>query len=389
MASHLTVEDIESTIQSLSIQNRTMIRLLLLQYFDVQQDEIDYMATDQPDSRFLAGAQPQGRTLTLEAVQNITSRANQYKTYYRQKRERPGMHVQFLEQSLALVDRNLRIAKRLLVEGMEVTEAELHETRTQAPLVLIRQEIRKLSRSWEHQEISAKEYQRKRLLLEFQTLVRKQILLRRRLKFSKQELFRVGSSPLKDHEIAHIWGIPLGSLAARKVKALQQFLEGLQVKAAASTSENGSTQPIDYWRETFQVLATRPFERSIAQYDGLERTEEKLMEKLGLFISGSMTEQEESKFWTSISKVNDSEFSGSWQSHARSILAFQRLQALLQDMDLSDEALEEDLLARVTPKAPDDQLATPDSEEKSVELGEMGLGVLNAFAGEIDDKRSF
>jgi len=389
MASYLTVEDIESTIQSLSIQNRTMIRLLLLQYFDVQQDEIDYMATDQPDSRFLAGAQPQGRTLTLEAVQNITSRANQYKTYYRQKRERPGMHVQFLEQSLALVDRNLRIAKRLLVEGMDVTEAELHETRAQAPLVLIRQEIRKLSRSWEDQEISAKEYQRKRLLLEFQALVRKQILLRRRLKFSKQELFTVGSSPLKDHEIAHIWGIPLGSLAARKVKALQQFLEGLQVKAAASTSENGSTQPIDYWRETFQVLATRPFERSIVEYDGLERTEEKLMEKLGLFISGSMTEQEESKFWTSISKVNDSEFSGSWQSHARSILAFQRLQALLQDMDLSDEALEEDLLARVTPKAPDDQLATPDSEEKSVELGEMGLGVLNAFAGEIDDKRSF
>ncbi|MCA9475203.1 MAG: hypothetical protein KC563_05270, partial [Nitrospira sp.] len=139
----------------------------------------------------------------------------------------------------------------------------------------------------------------------------------------------------------------------------------------------------------FQVLANRPFERSIVQYDGLERTEEKLMEKLGLFLSGSMTEQEESKFWTSISKVNDSEFSGSWQSHARSILAFQRLNALLQDMDISDEALEEDILARVTPKAPDDQLATPDDEDKPVELGEMGLGVLNAFAGEIDDKRSF
>ena len=26
--------------------------------------------------------------------------------------------------------------------------------------------------------------------------------------------------PLKDHEIAHVWGIPLGSLAARKVKSL-------------------------------------------------------------------------------------------------------------------------------------------------------------------------
>lgn len=389
MATNLTFEHIESTIQSLPIQSRTMLRLLLLQYFDLQQDEIDYMAADQPDSRFLAGAQPQGRTLTLEAVLNITARANQYRTFYRQKRERPGMHVQFLEQAIALVGRNLRIAERLLVEDMDVTETEIQEARNQAPMVLVRQEIRKLTRAWESQEIPAKEFQRKSLILEFQTLVRKQILLRRRLKFSQQEFLSVGSTPLKDHEIAHIWGIPLGSLAARKVKALNQFLIGLQAHVTVSPTADGSLQPVDYWRETFQILTKRPFDRSIAQYDGLERTEEKLMEKLGMFLSGGMTEQEESKFWTSITKVNDSEFSGSWQSHARSILAFQRLHALLNDMDLSDEALEEELLARVTPKAPDDQLATPDDEEKPVELGEMGLGVLNAFAGEVDNKRSF
>ena len=389
MATNLTFEHIESTIQSLPIQSRTMLRLLLLQYFDLQQDEIDYMAADQPDSRFLAGAQPQGRTLTLEAVLNITARADQYRTFYRQKRERPGMHVQFLEQALALVGRNLRIAERLLVEDMDVTETEIQEARTQAPTVLVRQETRKLTRAWESQEIPAKEFQRKSLILEFQTLVRKQILLRRRLKFSQQEFLSVGSTPLKDHEIAHIWGIPLGSLAARKVKALNQFLIGLQAHVTVSPTDDGSVQPVDYWRETFQILTKRPFNRSIAQYDGLERTEEKLMEKLGMFLSGGMTEQEESKFWTSITKVNDSEFSGSWQSHARSILAFQRLHALLNDMDLSDEALEEELLTRVTPKAPDDQLATPDEEEKPVELGEMGLGVLNAFAGEVDNKRSF
>ena len=55
-------------------------------------------------------------------------------------------------------------------------------------------------------------------------------------------------------------------------------------------------------------------------------------------------------------------------------------------MDLSDEALEEELLAKITPKLPDDQLAT-EEEEKPVELGEVGLGVLNAFIGEQDDKR--
>ncbi|MGD9850000.1 MAG: hypothetical protein AB7T38_01915 [Nitrospirales bacterium] len=390
MATALTFEHIESTIQSLPIQSRTMLRLLLLQYFDLQQDEINFMATDQPDSRFMAGNQPKGiKILGLEAIRNITSRADQYRTFYRQKRERPGMHLQFIEQTLAWIERSLRITQRLLIEDMEATKEELEEARSQALLVLIRQEIRKLSRAWEAQEISAKEYQHKRLLLEFQSLLRKQNLLRRRLKISKQEFLTNGNAPLKDHEIAHIWGIPMGSLAARKVKALQQFLTGIQSRVADSSPENGAAQPVDFWRETFQVLANRPFDRSIVEYDGLERTEDKLMEKLSFFISGSMTEQEESKFWTSISKVNDSEFSGSWRSHGRSILAFQRLQALLHDMDMSDEALEDEILARVTPKALDDQLATPDTEEKPVELGEVGLGVLSAFAGEIDDKRSF
>ena len=53
MSTSLTFEQIQKTLEGLPIQNRTMVRLLLLQYFDVHQDEIDYMATDQPDSRFL------------------------------------------------------------------------------------------------------------------------------------------------------------------------------------------------------------------------------------------------------------------------------------------------------------------------------------------------
>ena len=99
MTTTIQREHIESALQSLPIQNRTMIQLLLLQYFDITQEEIDYMATDQPDSRFLSGNQPKGKTLSLEAVQNVEARANQYKGYYRQKRERPGMHVEFLKQT--------------------------------------------------------------------------------------------------------------------------------------------------------------------------------------------------------------------------------------------------------------------------------------------------
>lgn len=385
MANNLQFEQIKTALQALPIQGRTMLQLLLLQYIDVTQEEIDFIAEDQPDSRFLAGNQPQVKTISLEAVRTVTSRYNQYKGYYRQKRERPGMHVEFLKKSLILMDRKIRMVERLLNSDFTTDEETLQATRSQAPTVLLRQELRKLDRAWEHEEIPQKDFQTQRLLLEFQALLRRRAIFRRRYKIAQQDLVTAGTLPLKDHEIAHIWGLPLGSLAARKVKALQQFLTLLE--KYEDSASNGTTQPLDLWRETFTVLSQRPFERSLVEYDGLEKTEEILMDKLKTFVSGNMSEPEESKFWTSITKVNDTEFSGSWASHARSILAFQRLHALLNDMDLSDEALEEELRARITPKLPDDQLSTPEDEEKPKELGEVGLGVLNAFVGEQDDKR--
>ncbi len=382
---HIQFEQIETALQALSLQNRTMLQLLLLQYIDVTQEEIDYMAWDQPDSRFASGKQPQhGKTISLEAVQNVTSRSNQYKHYYRQKRERPGMQVEFLKQFLTLMDRKIRTAEYLLTSKFTADQETLQTTRTQAPSVLLRQEIRKLDRAWEHEELPQKDFQTQRLLLEFQALLRRRAIFRRRHKIAKQELVTAGALPLKDHEVAHIWGLPLGSLAARKVKALQQFLTLLQQHE--NSPSNGTTQPLDLWRETLTVLAQQPFERSLIEYDGLETTEEILMEKLQAFINGDMSEPEESKFWTSITKVNDTEFSGSWASHARSILAFQRLQALINDMDLSDEALEDELSAKIIPKQADDKIAA-EEEEKPVELSEKGLGVLNAFMGEQDDKR--
>ena len=110
MATHIQFEQIETALQALSLQSRTMLQVLLLQYIDVRQEEIDYMAGDQPDSRFASGKQPLGKTISLEAVQNVTTRSNQYKNYYRQKRERPGMHVEFAEKVLRLFAHSIEIA---------------------------------------------------------------------------------------------------------------------------------------------------------------------------------------------------------------------------------------------------------------------------------------
>jgi len=386
MTTTIQLEHIESVIQSLPIQSRTMIQLLLLQYFDMTQEEIDYMATDQPDSRFLSGTQPKGKGISMEAVQGVAARANQYKGYYRQKRERPGMHVEFLKQALTIMDQKVRVAEGMLTSNFNADEETLKTAKSQAPTVLLRQELRKLERAWEAEELPQKDYQLQRLLLEYQGLLRRRAILRRRYKLAQQDFLTAGNLPLKDHEIAHVWGLPLGSLAARKVKALQQFLTLLQQHQDHDSPSSTPSQPLDLWRETLTVLSQRPIERSLIEYDGLEKTEERLMDKLEAFVNGTMSEPEESKFWTSITKVNDTEFSGSWASHARSILAFQRLHALLNDMDFSGEALEDELSAKIMPKLPDDQLAN-EEEEKPVELGVEGLGILNSFIGEQDNKR--
>ena len=387
MPTTLRFEHIESAIQALPTQGRTMLQLLLLQYMNLSSESIAYMVSDQPDSRFLAGNQPKGNPLSLEAERNITSRANQYKDYYRQKRERPGMHIEFLTQALKHIDKSIQIAERLLTSEFGLAQNAFHDAKTQAPSVLLRQELRKLQRGWDNQELSTKEYQVQRLVLEYQALLRRRGIFRRRLKFAQNEFIVSGSSPLKDHEIAHVWGIPLGSLVARKVKALQHFLTELQKYQEKISASNESLQPINLWQETLALLSQRPIERSMVEYDGLEKTEEALLDKLRAFVDGSMSEPEESKFWTSITKVNDTEFSGTWKSHARSILAFQRLHALLNDMDFSDEGLEESLRIKIYPQLPDDQLATPESEDKPIELSERGIGVLNYFVGEPDDKR--
>ncbi len=386
MSTTLRFEHIESAIQTLPTQGRTMLQLLLLQYLDLSLESIAYMVNDQPDSRFQAGNQPKGNPLSLEAERNITSRANQYRDYYRQKRERPGMHIEFLTQELKNIDKTIQIAERLLTSDFELTQNALQDAKTQSPSILLRQELRKLERGWDNQELSPKEYQTQRLLLEYQALLRRRGIFRRRLKFAQNDFIVSGNSPLQDHEIAHIWGIPLGSLVARKVKALQHFLTELQKHQDKHSAPDEPLQPINLWKEALDFLSQRPIEKSMVEYDGLGKTEEALLDQLRAFVDGSMSEPEESKFWTSITKVHDTEFSGTWLSQARSIFAFQRLNALLNDMDFSDEGLEEGLRVKIYPQLPDDQLA-PESDDKPIELSEKGVGVLNYFAGEQDDKR--
>ena len=75
-------------------------------------------------------------------------------------------------------------------------------------------------------------------------------------------------------------------------------------------------------------------ERSVAPYDGLEHTETALMDKLSTLASGTLAEDLESRFWLPVSL---------------SLFTLQRLAVIQSEWDLSPEALEQELLARVSP----------------------------------------
>jgi hypothetical protein len=383
-------EDIEASIESLSIQNRTMIRLLLLQYQDVHKEDIEYIATDQPDARFMAGVQPTSKPWVGEAIREVSARVEQYRLFFRQKRERPWLQMECLKKQIEMTDLAIHAAEDLLTTRFQADIVSIKDRKKSAIAALPKPEIRRLDKAWDQDEISKEDYQTSRLFIEYQTLLRRRERQRRRLTSAQREFEHAGLAPLQDHEIAHIWGIPLGSLSGRKVKALHNYLTALQsrLESAKAMPDTSEARP-DLWRGTIQTLSTKPVERSIVSFiSGVERTEEALLEKLNTLAEGTMPEEMESGFWHIITRVHDSEHAGAWDNHTRAIFALQRLSAIQSDIEPSPEDLEDDFMKLITPQPKGEALPAPEQEEQAPELGEQALGVLNAFIGEIDDKRS-
>ena len=383
-------ELIEKTIEALPVQNRTMIRLLLLQYQDIEKEDIEYIANDQPDSRFQAGKQPSSKFSVGEGVIEITDRAEQYRHLSQQKRERPWLQIECLENQMALTDLATSAAEGLLTTRLEVDPSTIKDRKKTAITALPKPEIRRLNKAWDQDEISESDYQASRLLVEYQTLIRRRERQRRRHDTALREFESSGLFPLQDHEIAHIWGIPLGSLAGRKVKAMNNYLIDLQRRLETDNAmPNTKEARPDLWKETIRALSKKPVKRSVVSFiSGIERTEEMLLGKLQSLADGTMPEELESNFWQLITRRHDTEHSGPWNDHARAIFALQRLSAIQSDIDPTIEDLEDNLLKIITPQAKGEALPAPEQEAKELELGEQAQGVLNAFIGEIDDKRS-
>lgn len=376
----LTVETVRSVIDAMPIQGRIMLRLILLQYFDITDEEILYIVADRPDPRCVAGTKPTNTTMTKESIKVVTDRRDQYRRQVRLKRERTWLQCECLRSLAQLREAFADRACILLAERFSVSADRLDTLRASARTVLPKPAIRLLEERWNADDITAEDYQQQRLSIEFQTQLRMAEKYRTRLALAERERQSAISAPLQDHEIAHVWGIPAGSLAARKVKYLTQYLHALQAALQAGAAPT-ATSPLDLWKETFSALAEQPIERSHSTYDGLEKTESALIDKLTAMVWGSLPEEVEVKFWTSL--VFGASSNAMHSEITRNLFGLQRLTTVLNDMDRSPDAVDADLLKRTAaiPKLKADELEAP-AGPPAHELSEMQAQILNSMRGE-------
>ena len=362
------------------MQGRIMLRLILLQYFDITDEEILYIVADRPDPRCVAGTKPTNTTMTKESIKVVTDRRDQYRRQVRLKRERTWLQCESLRRLARLREDFADRARTLLTERFSISADTLDALHTSARSALPKPAIRLLDQRWDADEITAEDYQQQRLSIEFQTQLRMAEKYRKRLNLAEHERQSAIAAPLQDHEIAHVWGIPASSLAARKVKYLTQYLHALQTTlqiGAAATA----TSPLDLWKETFSVLAEQPIERSLSIYDGLEKTESALIDKLTAMVWGNLPEEVEVKFWTSL--VFGASSNAMHSEITRNLFGLQRLTTIINDMDHSPDAVDADLLKRTaaTPKIEVGALEGP-AEPSQKELTEMQAQILNSMRGE-------
>lgn len=378
----LTKEHIQDVVDGLPPQYRAMIRLLLLQYLDLADDDIKYMASDRPDPRIQLGHQIMTQSLSRDAVQSVAERSQQYRVQVRQRRERIWLQIQCLTKQIGMSEAICRIAEELLRTRFGFSTDALNELKRGARIAIAKPAVRLLEKQWDKDEIQEDDYRKARLPIEYQAEIRRLDRYRTRLNLAQREFNTVGFVPLQDHEIAHIWGIPMGSLAGRKVKALHQYLQALQAKCQGEPASPGtaSAPPVDFWKQTFEALSKTVVERSVAVYDGMEGSEAALLDKLTAFATGKLQDEVESRLWQAISR-DYSPNAVEGQGVRQSLFALQRLLAILNEMDCSPEAREEQLLAKVSPKPK--VIPGQEAEEAPVpQLGDMAEHVLRSLKGE-------
>lgn len=378
MASPLTAELIQDVIAGLPIQGRIILRLLLLQHLDVTHEEILFMVSDRPDPRCVSGTKPI-TTMTEESITAMISRRDEYRRRARLRRERTGLQCTALS-TLAATAEKLTDRASALLAARGVSADAIANLKAQARVAVPGPALRVLEERWDKNEISADEYQSYRLAIEMQMHIRMAERFKTRLILAERERQTSDQTTLLDHEIGHIWGIPAGTLAARKVKFLSQYLTALQTALTGTPANPNTVPPLDLWKDTLATLSRTPVQRSIATYDGLEQTESALIEKLSAYVVGAVPESIEVKFWNSL--VYGASSQAMHSESTRTLFGLQRLVSIQQDTDTSPEALDEELLKRTAPRAKAEAGAIEGSSDPKMVITDYQKQILHNFIGE-------
>lgn len=386
MPSVLTESHITSVMDSLPIQGRIMLKLLLLQHYDLTEEDINYIAADRPDPRCVSGTKPTNLVITQDTLKSVHSRRDEYRRRVRLRRERLWLQMECMKRMAALAEAMVEAATHLLQTKFQVTPESIAALKQQARTAVPKPVIRLLERRWDENDITAEAFQEARLGIELQTQLRLLEKYRKRFELSEREWKTINAAPMQDHEIGHIWGIPAGTLAARKVKFLSQYLLATQARCS-DTPVSGSPAPSpEMWQATLRALAQTPIERSIATYDGLEGTESALIEKLEIYAMMGISEATETKFWNSL--VYGASSNAIHTETTRTLFGLQRLVSIQKDLDTSNAALDEELLKRSRPTPKAGELPAPAPESGQGELTDFQRHILHNFIGEDVSGRS-
>jgi hypothetical protein len=383
VTSPLTTDMIEGVIAGLPIQGRIILRLLLIQYLDITHEEILYMVADRPDPRCVSGKKPV-TTMTQESIAAMIERRHECPRRPRLRRERTWLQCVARNNQVRTASAlAARAAVLLTAHGVssETIERLTGEARSAVPSTT----LRLLEERWDRHEIPAEEYQKHRLVIEMQTQLRFAERFKKRLELAQREQHTSDCTVFADHEIGHIWGIPAGTLAARKVKFLAQYLTVLQTKCSGVAAGPDSLS-LDLWKDTLQVLSHTPVERSIATYDGLERTESALLEKLAAYALIRIPEAVETKFWNSL--VYGASSNAVHSETTRTLFGLQRLVSVQKDLDAGDEALDEELLKRTAPISEESESVANQHAAGPSELTELQQHILRSFTGDDSSGRA-
>ena len=293
----LTREQIEAVILSLQPVQRIMIRLLLLPFMSPSADDIFFMARERTEPNMRAGGNISiafggNANIRREKIDGVPKdwlvaveyRAQQYQTQARQHLVRLNYLADFFQEYLQGLQPEIDAMERLLSTECEMSPESLDDLRAQAKLAPLTYALRKLAARAEKQEVEEEDYRRERLSLEYQAHLRRRDRVQKRLAQITVERQASLIASLSDEFLAEIWGLSVGPITNRRVKALQAYLSalatalhaspdqasmtaavnaGIGPKLAGGSKNDGfSSKPVDLagdlWTQTVYALAAEP-----------------------------------------------------------------------------------------------------------------------------------